>query len=294
MNRIANCKLQIENCKLASFPRSAWERTACDALRRPVRRGASGNAGSHAERGNQRLLQFAISLAILLFASPAFAQQLQPPKIVGLRVGIADRYKAGLWTQVEVIVRGGSERLAGELSVIVPDGDGVPGRVSKPCQILPGQETTVRLITRFGHVDGDLEAVFHIGKEVIARRTFETTAMQADADHFLPALESQSLIVVVGDSTLGMDEVGKLGGGEPRGPAGGRAVGRHRASADALVRLRRRRRRHPLYQPAGNLPPAGGEQRPGPRRSTSGCAWEGGWCCAWARRPTRSSPRTRR
>ena len=112
-------------------------------------------------------------------------------------------------------MRGGSERLAGELSVIVPDGDGVPGRVSKPCQILPGQETTVRLITRFGHVDSDLKAVFHIGREVIARKTFETTAMQADADHFLPALESQSLIVVVGDSTLGMDEVGKLGGGEP-------------------------------------------------------------------------------
>ncbi len=63
-------------------------------------------------------------------------------------------------------------------------------------------------------MDGDLKAVFHIGREVIARRSFET-GMQADADHFLPALESQSLIVVVGDSTLGMDEVGKLGGGEP-------------------------------------------------------------------------------
>ncbi len=60
------------------------------------------------------------------------AEPTGPPKIVGVRVGLADRYKAGLWTQVEVTLRGGSEPLAGELSVIVPDGDGVPGRVSTP------------------------------------------------------------------------------------------------------------------------------------------------------------------
>jgi hypothetical protein len=155
---------------------------------------------------------FCIFLLVAAFSAPALAQPLRPPKIVGLRVGIADRYKAGLWTQVEVTLRGGSERLVGELSVIVPDGDGVPGRVSKPCQVLPGQDNPpVRLITRFGHVDSDLKVVFHIGKDVIAHKTYET-GLQADADHFLPALESQSLIVVVGDTTLGMDEVGKLGG----------------------------------------------------------------------------------
>ena len=47
-------------------------------------------------------------------------------------------------------LRGGSEALAGEVSVIVPDGDGVPSRVStppdQPCQVLPGRETTVRLL----------------------------------------------------------------------------------------------------------------------------------------------------
>ena len=39
-----------------SFPRSAWERTVCDVLRRPARRGASEDADSHAERGNQNSL----------------------------------------------------------------------------------------------------------------------------------------------------------------------------------------------------------------------------------------------
>jgi hypothetical protein len=220
MKRNENCRLQIANCRLPSFPRSAWERTVCDALRRLVRRGASGKAGSHAERGNQTRgngkfsifnLQFAI--ALLLFASPSFAQQLQRPKIVGVRVGIADRYKAGLWTQVVVTLRGGSETLTGEVSVIVPDGDGVPGRASKPCQVLPGQDSTVRLISRFGRVDGDLTAEFRVGRDLIADKRFET-GMQADGDRFLPALESQNLVVLVGDSTLGMDEVGKLSGAE--------------------------------------------------------------------------------
>ena len=73
-----------------------------------------------------------ILLGLLWLSSVSFGQQSQPPKIVGVRVGLADRYKAGLWTQVEVTLRGGSDALSGELSVIVPDGDGVPGRVSTP------------------------------------------------------------------------------------------------------------------------------------------------------------------
>jgi len=68
-----------------SFLRSAWERTVCDALRRAVRRGAPEEAGSHAERGNQKprravhfafyTLHFAICIVFLLFliASPALA-----------------------------------------------------------------------------------------------------------------------------------------------------------------------------------------------------------------------------
>ena len=85
----------------------------------------------------------------------AAAQQSEPPKFVAVRVGLADRYKVGLWTQVEVTLRGGSEALSGEVSLIVPDGDGVPSRVStprSPVPACPGRETTVRLLCRFGRV----------------------------------------------------------------------------------------------------------------------------------------------
>ena len=71
------------------------------------------------------LIVLAVGLAL---STAAFAQQLQPPKIVAVRVGLADRYKAGVWTQVEVTLLGGSEMLTGELSVIVPDH--FPSRIS--------------------------------------------------------------------------------------------------------------------------------------------------------------------
>ena len=70
-----------------------------------------------------KLLVVITSFGLLLFPSEVCAQQSSPPKIVGVRVGLADRYKAGLWTQVEVTLRGGSDAIAGELAVIVPDGD---------------------------------------------------------------------------------------------------------------------------------------------------------------------------
>lgn len=150
-------------------------------------------------------------LAVIVLPTAAWADEVKPAEIVGVRVGIADRYKAGLWTQVEVTVLGGSEKLAGEVSVIVPDGDGVPGRVSKTCQVEPGRPTVVSLISRFGRVDSDLKAEFCVEGKVVASRTFKT-AREADAKHFLPAIEVRDLIVSVGMSPLGVEEAGKLGG----------------------------------------------------------------------------------
>jgi hypothetical protein len=180
MKKNVNCKLQIENCKL---------------------------------RGKNGALAICILSCFAVCAQSAFSQQYQRPKFVGVRVGIADRYKAGLWTQVEVTLRGGTERLSGELRVIVPDGDGVPGCASKPCSVLPGEDTTVRLITRFGHAD-TLTVEFRVEGDLVARKVFES-GLQVDADHFLSPLDLQGLVVVVGDSTLGIDEVGKLSGLEP-------------------------------------------------------------------------------
>jgi hypothetical protein len=156
-------------------------------------------------------------LGLLLFSSAAFSEPPETLKITGVRVGLADRYKVGLWTQVEVTLQGGSQALSGELSLVVPDGDGVPSRVStppgQPCRLLPGRETRVRLLCRFGRVQGTLRVEFRVDNNIVAQRTFETAA-SADAEHFLPGLEFQGLMVVVGDSPLGLEEAVKLGGVE--------------------------------------------------------------------------------
>ena len=67
-----------------------------------------------------------------------------------MHVGLADRYKAGLWTVVKVALQGGGVATDGELSVIAPDSDGVPGRANRPCRLLPGEKTVVSLVTRLG------------------------------------------------------------------------------------------------------------------------------------------------
>ncbi len=188
MRAIADCRLQIVDCRLK------------------------------AANYQFAIFNLVILIASMTLPSAAVAQQIELPEIVAVRVGLADRYKVGLWTQVEITLRGGGEAIAGEVSATVPDGDGVPSRVStppdQPCAISPGRETTVRLLCRFGRVSGTLTAEFRVGSNVVARRTFDV-ASQADAEHFLPGLEFQNLIVTVGTSALDVEEAGKLGGAEP-------------------------------------------------------------------------------
>lgn len=155
-----------------------------------------------------RICKLLVFLVVMALATAVAAEESKSPSIVSVRVGIADRYKAGLWTQVEVTVLGGREKLIGEMSVVVPDGDGVPGRVSKKCEVLPGVRTVVSLISRFGRVEGELKAELRVDKKVVASRTFKT-AREADAEHFLPAIEFQKLIVSMG--SLGVEDAVKLG-----------------------------------------------------------------------------------
>ncbi len=157
------------------------------------------------------LLTFA---ATLVPAAAATAEQPGGPKILGVRVGFDDYYKAGLWTPVEVSLLGGDETLEGRLSAIAPDGDGVPGRVTTRCRLSAGRENRARLITRFGRVHGELTVEFRAEGRPASRRTFQTST-RADGDHFLPALEFRKLFVVVGPSTLGIEEAGKLALAEP-------------------------------------------------------------------------------
>ncbi len=68
-----------------------------------------------------------------------------------LRIGLANHYKVGFWTPVEVTVAGGSQMLEVELQIVVPDGDGTPTVVTQNgVRLQPGQKTRVRTYVKFG------------------------------------------------------------------------------------------------------------------------------------------------
>jgi len=151
-----------------------------------------------------------VALVLLMHVLPGMArgQSPGPPEIVGVRVGLADCYKAGLWTPVDVTLRGGRP-LSGNLRVTVPDGDGVPSRVTVPIPSpVAGEgqdETTVRLYVRFGRVRSSLQAEFEAAGEVVAQAVFQAAAAP-DARHFRPAIQSQELLVTLGAAPLGVEQ----------------------------------------------------------------------------------------
>lgn len=160
----------------------------------------------------------AILLSLFLTNASATAEpSASPLEIVGVRVGLGGQYKAGLWTPVEVTLRGGTEPISGQLVLIVPDGDGVPSRVVAPasgtCQVVPGQETHLTAYVRFGRQQSQLTVEFRSPRQqVSARRTFKASGSGEDSS-FPPALLSgQSLIVVAGMTpTVVQDTIGLLG-----------------------------------------------------------------------------------
>ncbi|MGA2257983.1 MAG: hypothetical protein ABSG53_25240, partial [Thermoguttaceae bacterium] len=71
----------------------------------------------------QRLILALVLVPSLLAA--AQAQEAKPPEFVAVRVGFADRYKVGLWTPIEVTLRGGSSSAIGRVRASLSDSDGL-------------------------------------------------------------------------------------------------------------------------------------------------------------------------
>jgi hypothetical protein len=142
-----------------------------------------------------------------LAGKPAAADGVE---IARIDVGFAGCYKPGLWTPVAVTLRGSGQSQQGELSISVPDGDGVPSRVSTggtdSCLLPAGQESRVLLYVRFGRVRSEARVEFHTADGRVTRRLFKTAEVADDA-HFPPALlPSQELILVVGPGPVGVDD----------------------------------------------------------------------------------------
>ncbi len=141
-------------------------------------------------------------------SATASAQRVEPPRFVGLRVGFDNQYKLGLFTPVELALRGGSEKLLGRVTVSTADPDGVQVRVtSGPVQVMPGQETRVVLYTRFGRADADLRAEFQPERGRPVVRNYPMQYQGEEGNYLAPPLDfGQDLYLVVGSAGVGLDE----------------------------------------------------------------------------------------
>jgi len=155
-----------------------------------------------------------VSLLLFLAASLLLprcvpAAEEKPAEIVGLRVGLAGCYKLGLWTPVEVVLRG-NRSAEGQLTVTVPDGDGVPARIvtspDQPCRVRPGEETAVLLYARFGRTAGSLAVEFRDAEGTVVQRSFQ--AGEGDErTRFRTAASSKGLLVAaVGRDAMGLQQ----------------------------------------------------------------------------------------
>jgi len=133
------------------------------------------------------------------------------PEIAGLRVGFAGQYRVGLWTPVEVTLRGTAGLAAGRLRVTVPDGDGVPSSVFTP--VAAGQ-TSVRCCVRFGRVQSEMTVELFDGDRVVARRQFR--ARDREDAPLRPAIPAtRRLLVSIGSEPMGVVDALVLSGGDP-------------------------------------------------------------------------------
>ena len=122
--------------------------------------------------------------------------------IARVEVGISGAYKAGLWAPVRVHLDNTVDVGGATISLIVPDGDGTPSRVSTP---LPSPAPdSVLLYVRFGRVRSPLTVRIERSDELVAEREF-VASDAVNGKTFRPALPSdQPLVVVVGTAPLGI------------------------------------------------------------------------------------------
>jgi hypothetical protein len=159
--------------------------------------------------------------AVLLVCRPLLAQQsaneqAAPARleITGVRVGFNGLYKVGLWTPVTVFFKGGPETVTGLVQLTLPDGDGLPSRVTsqRPYQVTAGQTASVMLFAKFGRIESELRAalVDAKGEQVFALRRFDSVHDPQSPELLSSALFSgQQLVVTIG-SSIGIEDAIKL------------------------------------------------------------------------------------
>ena len=151
-----------------------------------------------------------VIVACLSQAFTATAMAIAPAKEVKITcfdVGFGGKYRVGNWTPVRINFESDGASLL-PLSVIVPDGDGVPSRVTKGIDT-DGVSQNVTLYVRFGRVHSDVTVtVGGPGADERSTSVYNEAFYQpSDEGDYLPAVSAEnSLVVMVGQKSDVIDE----------------------------------------------------------------------------------------
>lgn len=138
-------------------------------------------------------------------------------RIVGLQAGIGGRMKVGYWAPLVVELEAGGEPVAGRVSVIVADGDGVPSRVTLPDEVslAAGERRRVELFAKPGRLREPISVLVHESTaEPTAGRLLTQREFRPGTTGELPALlpSTELLVVSVGRNVQAADAGAKRAG----------------------------------------------------------------------------------
>lgn len=153
-----------------------------------------------------RLTLAAISLLVWLSLRHDALAGVQGPTIQTVHVGVAGKYKMGHWTQVRVVVRGGTADSEAGVRVIASDGDGYPVEFepqNSPAVAIPaGTDVTVERYVKLGRISDGLRVELVREGQIAARRRFAPSELPA------PLRSVQPLVVTLGNS-IGIEDAVK-------------------------------------------------------------------------------------
>lgn len=164
---------------------------------------------------NRRYVALLCGVLWVAGGAAAPAAENVPPRIVAVRVGFADGgragaatyYKQGVWTPVEVVLAAGSERMSGELELIVPDAAGVPCTYRDPARrrllLLPGHTVRRVLYARFPELPV-LQVAFRTPQGVACAR--QITSDDPDPQvHLPPPLGARTRLLLTLGRSIGIE-----------------------------------------------------------------------------------------
>lgn len=143
--------------------------------------------------------RFTLMLMLALTVAPLLAND-EVVRISSVKVGLDNSAKVGVPALVQVAIEA-TKDIDGELSIVTPDPRGNPMRVVDKLVLQAGKSVEKSFTIALGRLETTLAVEFHAQGQLVARRRFECSESNDDAD-FRISRHAQPYWLIVGPLTL--------------------------------------------------------------------------------------------